>query len=297
MTQFLTWLSREVVVGVIITWCSIASLFAQNPDYSTLTKNIIDTSLIPKVFTQEGISLPNDESAPTFTPDGKTVYLADNNAICVSKWIDGKWIKPKVVSFSGQWKDWDPSLSPDGKRLVFVSNRPIPGTPQDKPQKNNQLWYVDRQSEGDWSSPRYFDAPINLDGFNDYGPSISRSGTVCFCSRGRDGNKGMGGYYTKWLGDHYDKPKQLSLNGDNDIFDPYIAPDERYIIFGSNKNLYISYRNGEEWSAGQKLGANVNNGNFNGGPYVSPDGKTLYYSQEHAQGILMVPINIPKQIL
>jgi Tol biopolymer transport system component len=297
ITQFLAWLSKEIMLGVIITWCSIFSLAAQTPDYATITKNIIDSNSKSEVFVQEGVPIPNDESAPTFTPDGSTVYLADNNTICVSKLAGGKWTKPKTAPFSGQWKDWDPFLSPDGKRLVFVSNRPLPGMPQDKPQKNNQLWYVDRLSGDDWSSPRHFDAPVNLDGFNDYAPSISNSGTLCFCSRGRDGNKGMGGYYTKWLGDHYDKPKQLFLNGDNDIFDPYIAPDESYILFGSNKNLYISYRQGNSWSAGQKLNNKVNNGNFNGGPYVSPGGKMLYYSQDHAPGILMVPINIPKQIL
>jgi Tol biopolymer transport system component len=120
-------------------------------------------------------------------------------------------------------------------------------------------------------------------------------GTLCFCSR-RNGNKGMGAYYTKWLGDHYDTPKQLLLNGDNDIFDPFISPDEGYIIFASNKNLYISFHHGNDWSAGQKLSPAVNNGNWNGGPYVSPDGKMLYYSQAHAPGILMVPIHIPNGI-
>jgi len=37
----------------------------------------------------------------------------------------------------------------------------------------------------------------------------------------------------------------------------------------------------------------VNNGKSNFDPYVSPDGKTLYYSQDKAPGILMIPVNIP----
>ncbi len=290
--QFLYTVLKEVTLGVIITWCTIFSSFGQNVNQ----ENIIDSNAKPVVFIQEGVAVPNDESAPTFTPDGRAVYLADNNKICVSKMVNGKWTKPTVVSFSGQWKDWDPTLSPDGKRLIFVSDRPLEGMSQDKPQKNNQLWYTDRLSGDSWSAPRHFDAPVNLDGFNDYGPSISSSGTVCFCSRGRDGHKGMGGYYTKWLGDHYDKPKLLALNGDNDIFDPFIAPDESYIIFASKGSLFISYRNGDEWSQGQKLSAQVNNGNTNGGPYVSPDGKMLYYAQDHAPGILMIPIHAHKGI-
>jgi Tol biopolymer transport system component len=257
-------------------------------------QNMIAPNAKPEVFIQEGVPVPNDESAPTFMPDGNTVYLADSNRICFSKLLNGKWTKPVVVSFSGKWQDWDPTMSPDGKRLIFVSNRPLEGTPPDSPHHSNHLWYTDRLSGDDWSTPRHLDSPVNIEGLNDYGPSVSSSGTICFCSRNRDGHKGMGAYYTKWLGDHYDKPKLLALNGDSDVYDPYISPDESYIIFSSNKNLCISYRHGNEWSAGQRLSASVNTGSWNGGPYVSPDGKMLYYSQQNAPGILMIRVNIPK---
>jgi Tol biopolymer transport system component len=279
---------KAILVGFIITARPVR-LFSQN----TTNQNIIAPNAKPAVFLQEGVSVPNDESAPSFTPDGNTVYLSDSGKIRFSKKINGKWTRPKTVSVSGHWKDWDAALSPSGKRLVFVSNRPLEGSPQDKPQKNNQLWYSDLISGESWSKPKHMDAPVNLDGFNDYAPSISRAGTLCFCSRGRDGNKGMGAYYAKWLGDHYDKPKLLALNGDKDIFDPFIAPDEHYIIFVSEKNLYISYRHNNEWSAGEKLSTQVNNGGNNGGPYVSPDGKMLYYSSSLTDGILMIAVNIP----
>jgi hypothetical protein len=276
--------SKELTLSLAIICCTALAAFSQN---------IVSPGSKPEVFTQEGVATPNDESVSTFMPDGKTVYIADGQTIVFSKKINGKWTKPTVAPFSEQWKDWDPALRPDGKRLIFVSNRPLDDMPQDKPQKSNHLWYVDHLSGDNWSKPEHIDAPVNIDGFNDYGPSISSLGTICFCSKGRDGYKGMGGYYAKWMGDHYDKPRLLSLNGNNDIFDPFIAPDERYIIFVSNGELYISYRQGNDWTKGQKLGPEVNNGNGNSDPYISPDGKMLYYSQDHAPGILMVPVNIP----
>jgi len=277
--------AKKIILSIIITCSASIAAFCQD---------IVEPGSKAIVFTQEGVSSPNDESVATFTPDGKTAYIAVGQTICFSKNVDGKWTKPTVASFSGKWKDWDPAFSPDGKRLIFVSNRPADtAANQSKPQKSHHLWYVDHLTGDTWSKPKHLGAPVNLDGFNDYGPSVSSSGTICFCSRGRDGNKGMGGYYTKWLGDHYDNPKLLSLNGNNEIYDPFIAPDERYIIFVSNGELYISYRNGTGWSQGQKLGPQVNNGSGNSDPYVSPDGKMLYYSQDHAPGILMIPVNIP----
>jgi len=288
--QLISWLSREILYGVIITWCSIFSLFGQNTQVSA---NIFDANARPQVFLQDGITSPNDESTPSFTADGKTLYLCDSLKIWVSKWGNSKWSKPQPVPFSGKFKDWDPFLSPDGRRLIFVSNRPVPGAPAG--QKNNHLWYVDLQANGAWSEAHHLDGPVNVNGVVAYAPCLTSAGTVSFCSRNRDGNKGMGGYWAKWLGDHYEKPKQLKLNGDSAIFDPYISPDERYLIFASGGDLYISYRNGDDWTQGRKLGPQVNDGGPNGSPYVSPDGKTLYYSSYKVNAILMVPIHVPTQ--
>jgi len=288
--QFVTWLSRQILCGTIITWCGVFSLLGQNSSRT----DIIAANVRPKIFLQDGISSPNDESTPSFTADGSTLYLCNNLKICVSKWVGGKWTAPQVVSFSGQFKDWDPFLSPDGKRLIFVSNRPVPGAPAG--QKNNHLWYVDVLANGAWSEARHLGEPVNVNGVVAYAPCLTNKGTVAFCSRNRDGNKGMGGYWAKWQGDHYEKPRQLKLNGDSDIFDPYISPDERYLLFASGGSLYISYRTGDDWTQGTKLGPQVNDGTDNGSPYVSPDGKMLYYSSYKVQGIMMVPVTIPNQI-
>lgn len=282
--------TKQVFAVAAITCCLSNMSFGQ----SSQTKDILAPGAKPAVFLQEGVNVPNDESAPSFTPDGNSVYMSDHNTICFSKKLNGKWTKPVTIAISGKWKDWDATLSPDGKRMIFVSNRPLDGMPQDKPQPKAHLWYADALPNNGWTQPRHIDGPVNLEGLNDFAPSISKKGSLCFCSRGRDGNKSMCAYYAKWLGDHFDKPKRLVLNGDNDTFDPYLSPDESYIIFASEKALFISYRKGEDWTAGEKLGEQVNvPGSQNGGPYVSPDGKILYYSSSLTDGIMMIPVNIP----
>lgn len=290
MTKLFIRVSRQTFPGVMAACCIVFSSYGQgNP-----SANIFKSGAKPVIFLQEGVSVPNDESAPSFTPDGNGVYLSNNNAICFSKKINGKWAKPTTIAISGKWKDWDATLSPDGKRMVFVSNRPLENAPQDKPAAKAQLWYAVQLSGNNWSKPRHIDAPVNLENFNAYAPSISKTGAICFCSRGREGSKTMCAYYAKWLGDHFDKPKRLLLNGEKDTFDPYVSPDESYIIFASEGSLFISYRKGDTWLAGEKLGDQVNAaGATNGGPYVSLDGKMLYYSSNITQGILMIPVNIP----
>lgn len=243
------------------------------------------------VFMQDSASTPNGESTPTFMPDGKTVYIANNAIICVSKKVGGHWTKPIPISFTGKYKDWDPTLTPGGNRLLFVSNRPY--TASDGSTKTgNHLW-MSQLTGGKWSEPQHLDSPVNKFGFVNYGPSISAKGTICFCSRDRDGNKGMRAYLCRWAGDHYEKPELLVLNGSEPTFDPYIAPDERYILFSSNNALYISYRTGQGWSPGEKLGPQVNDAAKAGmlwGPSISRDGKTLYYSGGTSDGIAMIPV-------
>jgi hypothetical protein len=290
MQKLLTALLLTTIIHPFLGITVSAQQMPPSTGPGTVQMHFIDSGAHPAVFLQEGVPAPKDQSSLTFMPDCRTVYLADNNVICSSKLMNGKWTKPVAAPFSGHWKDWDPFISPDGKRLIFVSNRPMPGMPQDKPQKDNHLWYTDHLPGDQWTEPKHFDAPVNIAGANNYGPSMSKSGTICFCSR-RDG-KGMCGYYTKWLGDHYDNPQKLLLNGTGDVYDPFISPDERYIIFSNGKELFISFNHNGQWSAGQRLPSNVNNGNDNYDPYVSPDGKKLYYAQDHAPGILMIPVRL-----
>lgn len=327
VAQFLSWLTREIIYGIIITVCTLFSARGQNEAAVSLQANIIDTASRPVVFADGVVSTPYTEWATSFAPDGKTVYFSQGSiywTICYSKLTDGKWAKPKVANISGRWADTDPFITPDGKRMFFISNRPIKGMPQDKHQPNYHIWYADSLPGDDWSEPHHLDSVINLNGINNYATSVSRSGNLYFCSRDRDGHAGMSSYYAKWLGDHFDKPQLLALRGAEEVQDPFISPDETYIIFESGADLYICYKNNNGWSAAQNLGKQVNNGDYNSSPCISPDGKNLYYSTGRIQGlykrnpknpalnydelikemasdfngqpnILMIPVNIPKK--
>ena len=247
-------------------------------------EGMMDTSAKPEIFAPGIVSTPYEEWATSFSPDGHTVYWSQGGVYwtIVSSVQQGEqWSKPRVLPFSGRWNDTDPFVSPDGKRLFFVSNRPISadGT---TPEKSFHLWYVNRLPSGEWSAPQHIDSPVNVSGVNCYAPSISRNGTLWFCSRGRDGYEGMAMYYATWNGTAFDTPKRLPLSGDAQ--DPFISADDKYLVFVQDNDIVVSFRQGQAWSTPRKFGPSLNNGDSKSSPYVTADGSMLYFSSNRVQG-------------
>lgn len=273
-------LAKSLFALIIGIFSSIGLTYGQS------LNDVIDTGARPALFAPGIVTSPFEEVAATFLPDGNTVYFAQGTIsmeICYSKNINGQWAKPNVASFSGHWGDWDPFLSPDGRRIYFVSNRPLDTTGEKKFIRKTHLWYADR-SEGDrWSEPQYLKDPFNLDGIGNFAPTVSRSKDLFFYSPQRDKAGKAKSYYARWMGDHYGEPQPLMLNGDEEISDPCITPDESYIIFISGNDLYISFRKGDGWDAGQKFGPHLNDGSSNYDPTISPDGKTLYFTSNRVR--------------
>ena len=85
----------------------------------------------PKVWEPGVISTSLHDGAPTFSPDGQTVYFSRSvgdgkpaAAVHVSHRKGGRWTAPEVAPFSGRFSDMEPAMAPDGSHLVFISNRP-----------------------------------------------------------------------------------------------------------------------------------------------------------------------------
>ena len=80
----------------------------------------------PAVFADGVISTGDYESHPAFTPDGRMLYFVKSTPsftdwkIHVSRYVDGRWSTPEVAPFSGKYRDADPFVTADGKRLYFT---------------------------------------------------------------------------------------------------------------------------------------------------------------------------------
>jgi len=88
---------------------------------------------LPQMIGPGVISTQDDEFGGSLTPDNATIYFDRSvpahylYTMWVSHLRNGKWVTPEMLPFSGTWRDSDPVLSPDGRTLLFASDRPVDG--------------------------------------------------------------------------------------------------------------------------------------------------------------------------
>lgn len=256
---------------------------------------------VPEIFAKNIVSTQDDEFGETFSPDGHTCYFSKKSPstlqsniyiICFSQFKNGKWNEPEIAPFSGKFKDFHPSISPDGSKLFFISNR----TDSSKKTTDTDIWMV-RKKESGWTEPENIGPVVNSKGY-ELGCSVAADGTLYFSSTGTSGNADL--YCSKFINGKYQKPDSLgeAVNSIYNEADPFIAPDESYIIFSSEgrpdatpagagasagyqrSDLYISFHKNGKWTKANKLGPLVNTAAAESSPFVSRDGKTFYYISE-----------------
>jgi WD40-like Beta Propeller Repeat len=258
---------------------------------------IVKSTTEPEVFAPGVISGGAHDSAPAFTPDGKTVYFSRSNGdlslIVESHRKKEKWSPPVLAPFSGRWNDMEPSMSPDGKFLIFVSSRPTHpgGSPIDGhfnkrtwPGGGGNLWRVDKTTKG-WSTPVRLPDLINKT-TSTFAPSVVGDGSVYFMESNEETGR-FRIYRAQWRNGGFEAPVPAGFsNGDWSSVDPAVAADESYAVFSSSRppakdmDLFINFRCGAVWSNPTHLGDVVNSPTSDAEARFSPDGQTLYFSSE-----------------
>jgi len=240
-----------------------------------------------RIFGNDIISTGDFEFNASFTPDGKTVFFSKATinfayiAIFYSRLQGTKWSAPAAVSFTGVYRDTDPFVSADGKRLYFSSDRPVNGKPY--ADYDYKYFYVNLDGNKVVSQPVLLNLPL-ASGMNPLYPSFADNGNIYFFSidAGKDADIYMCAY------DHgsYLPPVKLPFNDPKFFdFDPVIAHDESFIIFASNSrkgvggmDLWVSFKNSGTWGEPVNMGDKVNTKGNDGAPGLSRDDRTLYFS-------------------
>jgi len=245
----------------------------------------------PEVFAPGVVSTCLDELNSVFFPDGREFYFCVRNmgasSLFVMKCADGVWGRPEPLPFAGPYDDIDVSLSPDGRQLFFCSNRPVAaGGP---PKEDHDIWMCERQG-ATWGPPVRLGDAVNSPR-EDFYPIATKSMTLYFNSqRGGPGTNDI--YMCRWVDGQYSPAEKLGpeINTDRREFDAFVSPDERFIIFSSERpgddrfgDLYISFRaEGQAWAPAVNMGKGINGFGPEFGTVLSPDGKFLLFTRQTA---------------
>lgn len=250
----------------------------------------------PKAFAAEQLlDFPNVRDL-TISSSGNEAYftaqsyLGELSVIMRMEKEDDIWQKPQIAPFSGQYMDLEAFLSPDGLKLFFASDRPSGYSPD--PQ-NYDIWYVSRKNaKSSWSSPKNIGTTINTK-HGEFYPSVSLNGNLYFTSDRPELSKGKDDiFYSEWKDGAYSNPISLSgsINSLGHEYNALISPNEDILIFGAynraegygSGDLYISYRQNNEWTTAENMGAPINSDQMDYCPFIDEEGR-LYFTSKRSQ--------------
>ena len=251
----------------------------------------------PKLFQEGVISTRFDEFGLAFSHDGRSLFFnrsvprSNLYAILTSSFSNGRWSEPEVAAFSGQYWDFDAVFSPDGSKVFFGSDRPVPGHP--KQDQDFEIWMLNRTSTG-WSDPVHLNDAVNSDQDETFASSAA-NGTLYFISGREGGREHLAVYRSKLVDGKYAPAEKLQgpvNDPENSSLEVLIAPDESFLLlvpFGRKDgygsfDIYVSEQKDGQWTAPRNLGPKVNTAARDYSPRLSPDGKYLFWSSERGLG-------------
>ncbi|KAA9339938.1 OmpA family protein [Hymenobacter busanensis] len=208
------------------------------------------------------------------------------------------FVKNLGPTINSAYSEHSPVISSDDKLLLFTSrSENVTGANASgddaKKGKGNVAsdgeYYEDifeskRISEDEWEKPRSLSGALNGKG-HDASIQVFDNDTKMLMYR-QDENGDI--FYSEKSGADWTEPKKLNGNINSKQFesDAYITPDGLTIYFSTGKysedgrlDIYYATRQpGGDWGPAKSIGNAINTKYDDDSPYLSRDGKTLYFS-------------------
>lgn len=261
--------------------------FSFGQEFTDLKGNYLGQKVpneVPEVFAPNIISGKGRlHTFPAFSNDNKEIYwmLIPPQIMTMNEKSQG-WTIPVKADFSNGSNNQAPFVAHDGK-IYFASAKTSGNGSLD-------IWYVNKSDSG-YSLPINIGRKVNSSNAESM-PSVSGKNTLFYAGNfeGKLYNRGI--YYSRFENGEYQTPvalpEQININNKNNLdYTPFIATDESYLLFCSNRqnpsqelcHIYISYKdkNGE-WGIPIDLSLKMNFHESSKFPYVSPDNKFLFFS-------------------
>ncbi len=234
----------------------------------------------------------NDINTTTFnnslSPENDRMYFTQvasdfsGIGIYVGHLKHGKVTKVKPLQINGMdLQGTDVHISPDGTKLLYSARS---GFNSDEPLADYEL-YMSEKSDNGWGIPKLLPKAINSSS-DEFYPSVTNKGDIYFARRIEGDNLDI--FVSRYENGSYQTANRLGQEVNTGILegDAFIAPDESYLVFARMKasdsmgmtDLYISYRQANGWTKAVNLGPSVNSIGIDGSPFVSSDGRWLYFT-------------------
>jgi hypothetical protein len=178
-----------------------------------------------------------------------------------------------------------PVFSKDSSILYFTRTHDMSNTGGSNDQ---DIWSSKRETNGDYTNCELVKGLNNK--YNNALLGISRDGKSAYLLNSYEGKKDMvkGIAKSSQKGADWDTPVELLIPGldiEGDFYGFHVTEDEKTIIIsykGPNtigeEDLYVSTRNGSEWSTPTHMGSALNTSGFEISPFLSSGQDTLFFS-------------------
>lgn len=188
-----------------------------------------------------------------------------------------------------EYSEHSPVFSADESVLIFTSKRE--GTTGNLKLDNGEfyedIYITNKRENGMWDTPKTIGTNINTES-NEATIGLSVDGQTLFIYKDDNGDGNI--YISTLNGDVWSTPTKLgpTINTKSKETHASLSADGRFLYFTSDRkggygglDIYVVKRlpNGE-WSEAQNLGPKINSPLNEEGPYIHPDGVTLFYSSE-----------------
>jgi Tol biopolymer transport system component len=259
---------------------SIASILPLSPTLAA-GANVANT---PSHWTPAGIASSRYESTPTFSPEGREMIFMSADAdftnyrLMSSRCEGGAWSKPASLPFAAALPavEGDPFLTPDGKRLYYISTR------HDPKHEDFDIYSVERLPNGAWSEPSRLPMPVRSPA-SELLPRQDAQGHLYFGSA-RDGGVGQGDIYVamqdasgEWRVTNVGPP----VNTAAFEYEAEISHDGKTMVVVAHRthrsHLYLYKSQSGRWVDAGEISAKQEE--FQVGPLLSPKADRVLFAQ------------------
>lgn len=273
------------------------NVFMEETPYKVkAVKLVFDGAAVPEYYSIDAVAI-SDSDIP---------IIAD---IDIPEFINPDILKERLSeNVNSKYKEYKPLLSPDGKTLYFSrKNHPEnTGGIQD----NEDIWYSELDSAGNWQLAKNMGGGLNNAGPN-FVSSVTPDGKSVLLVLGNqyleNGKMAAGVSISSNASGEWSKPAAIQIENDYNYSEKanfFLAQSRKALILSvmredteGGRDLYVSFLKADSsWSEPLNLSNKVNTAGEEASPFLASDDKTLYFSSDGYSGFGSSDIYMTKRL-